>query len=286
MSEYNTKVRNRSAFTIIEVILTLAVSGLVIIGVISSVKGTIDHQRYNDSVYSFRDFLREQYNSLTNVDISLRSSSEHNYCGSREQRGRTDCLLLGKLLKFENRRDGAEVYSVVRMWDVVGRDIKTANNDDDYFRTPELSLRAVGSLDTLDASQVTSDKEYELDWRALLSYKRSEEINDPPRTLDDASFFMFIARSNLTGSIRTYASDNVSTLNGLDGVLRSLVGIGNTAWRNNLNYQPIFCLSLDSTSPFLTKRAVVVRPNGYNASAVEIAPLDNDVDGVRAVQCK
>lgn len=57
-------------FTIIEVLLFLAISGALFAGVVASSRRTIAEQRYNDSVQDFADFLRGIYASTSNPQSS------------------------------------------------------------------------------------------------------------------------------------------------------------------------------------------------------------------------
>ncbi len=262
----------KSGFTIIEVVLVLAITGLMVLTAITTVSGTVSRQRYSDSVNSFRDFLREQYNSLLNSDISRRSTTTLNDCGDTTQRGRSTCLVLGKLLKFET--DDSNQSSKVLTYDVVGKEIAAVaeyniKTDDEYFRNQYLSLR------------VTNPKEHDLDWLARLTYKNNESEAGGGSSLTSTSskFFVLIIRSELTGSIRTYINRNVPapSSEGLDGVMRHLVGSRGGSYGDgsaNLQSSAIFCVHPGGGGDIRNKRAVVIRPNGSNASAVEIAPLD------------
>ena len=64
----------KQGFTIIEVMLVLAITGLMLVGVIAGTYSSIATQRYNDSVRSFSEFLREIYAEV----ISPQSLGEGN----------------------------------------------------------------------------------------------------------------------------------------------------------------------------------------------------------------
>jgi prepilin-type N-terminal cleavage/methylation domain-containing protein len=57
-------------FTIIEVMIFLAISGLLLVGVLIGTGTTIARQRYNDAVQSFAEFLRQQYSFVINPQIA------------------------------------------------------------------------------------------------------------------------------------------------------------------------------------------------------------------------
>jgi len=62
-------------FTIIEVMIFLAISGVLIIGIIAGSGVTVARHRYNDSVQDFAQLLREQYSSVINTQIPLRDQA-------------------------------------------------------------------------------------------------------------------------------------------------------------------------------------------------------------------
>lgn len=57
----------RSGFTLVEVGLFLAITGLIFVGVVVGTQNSIFQQRYNDSVQNFVEFLRRAYSQVENV---------------------------------------------------------------------------------------------------------------------------------------------------------------------------------------------------------------------------
>jgi len=55
------KSRSKRGFTLIEVSIFLAITGLLLIGVLGGTYSNIARQRYNDSVRSFAEFFRQMY---------------------------------------------------------------------------------------------------------------------------------------------------------------------------------------------------------------------------------
>ena len=85
--------RLKRGFTIIEVSIFLAVTGLLFIGITVGVQNSIFHQRYNDAVQSFADFLRGVYDGVLNVQGS-------GY-------GRSEQIVYGKMIVFDSQ-DGED----------------------------------------------------------------------------------------------------------------------------------------------------------------------------------
>ncbi|MGI6612277.1 MAG: type II secretion system protein [Candidatus Nanosyncoccaceae bacterium] len=269
----NSKLRG---FTVIEVVLVLAITGLMAVSALLGVRGSINNQRYSDSVNSFRDFLRNQYNNVTSTDIATRDLSISNYCGGISQRGRTNCLVLGRLLRFEPDGETVSIYDVIGTEELTGHDIPS---DETYFQSNMINLRVVGITDHPPGADKTSNptpKEvYRLDWDAKVKHSNG----------GSPSKYVLIIRSPISGSVRTYAMMNDGP-NGknLDKVLIDLVQTPHLS-DQNLKYQPVFCVHPEGFSLATRRRAVIIKPNGSNASAVEIAPLDGIVNGVEAVAC-
>lgn len=103
--------RVRRGFTLVEVSLFLAVTGLLFIGIVAGVQGSMSQQRYNDSVQSFAEFLRSTYSQVMNVENSKGSGG-----------GQTNQAVYGKLIVFGESQDfqgnnnddrAAYVYTVV-----------------------------------------------------------------------------------------------------------------------------------------------------------------------------
>lgn len=94
-----------SGFTVIEVTLFLAISGLMIVGMFVGVSGSINRQRYDDAVKSFQDFVQGQYNIVDNVrnnrptEYVCNTATGTIASGSSDiSRGMSDCMVVGRLI--------------------------------------------------------------------------------------------------------------------------------------------------------------------------------------------
>jgi type II secretory pathway pseudopilin PulG len=133
----------RSGFTLIEVLLFLALSTVIIVALMTGITQTVARQRYNDSVQSFTQFLRSQYTGVitttngrpkddptcgnyakahnaligqANILLPPEFNNPNNFLAMNAAatanaddplyggRGRSDCNLYGKLILF-GRRD-------------------------------------------------------------------------------------------------------------------------------------------------------------------------------------
>ncbi len=103
-------------FTLIEVSLFIAVSGLVLMSVIGMASVAISQQRFNDATQNFAEFLRRVYSEVENPQ-SIGSGRSQDY------------VIYGKLVTFGESYDfsGAEVLEQQKIfvYDVVGKDATT-----------------------------------------------------------------------------------------------------------------------------------------------------------------
>lgn len=106
-------------FTIIEVVLFLAITGLMMGGVLVAVSGSINRQRYQDATSSVTDFMQGQYNLIDNVrsnrpaDVACTAASgggtiDTSGSSSSQPRGTSDCTIIGRYITTD---DGRELVS-------------------------------------------------------------------------------------------------------------------------------------------------------------------------------
>ena len=65
-------MRNRKGFTIIEVVLFLAISGAVLAAIIAGTASVAAKRRYNDAVSDLAENIRNVYSSTVNVENNRR----------------------------------------------------------------------------------------------------------------------------------------------------------------------------------------------------------------------
>ena len=134
----------RVGFTIIEVMLFLALTGLLLSGVLIGLGSNISRQRYNDAVEDIADILQNQYSFVSDVHINMRTKAQDSSCyalvskdisdgsaaayynsvtnsmsESISYRGRTNCVVYGAVVVI----DGAS--SKIQTSELIGRDYIT-----------------------------------------------------------------------------------------------------------------------------------------------------------------
>lgn len=106
--------QSKLGFTLIEVVLFIALSGALFAGIITSTSISINKQRYNDSVQGFAEFLRSIYSEAANVQNIVDEG--------KNQHGRSEKAIYGKLITFgetynlegkENTDNSIFVYNII-----------------------------------------------------------------------------------------------------------------------------------------------------------------------------
>lgn len=92
----------KKGYTLVEVMLFVAISGALLAGVIISTTSTIDKQRYSTATDSFMDFIRTVYSEVVNP-------KNPNIGG-----GKSNTAIYGKLVTFnETKDDEVRTYTVI-----------------------------------------------------------------------------------------------------------------------------------------------------------------------------
>lgn len=232
--------KNNSGFTIIEVMLFLAVTGALAIGILVGSGVTIGQQRYRDSVNSLRSFIQTQYSEVTNVindrdqDWTCTSTGAVTEVTNNGQpRGTSDCVVLGRLITID--ASGTNVTAS----NVVG------------YRTPSAPTAASDvaeisdnyKLSTSPINQATT----EVSWGAKVV--AANTTNPQPVSI-------LVIRSPLSGALLTF------TMNGVQTNVQSMVTLQNMQ-------QPMH-LCVDSDGGALGIRRLEVRVNAFATSQAAI----------------
>jgi type II secretory pathway pseudopilin PulG len=239
-----------AGFTIIEVMLFLAVSGLLAIGILVGSGAAISQQRYRDSVNSLKSFIQQQYGDVTNVVNSRGSQwscdananiTEVNGVG--QPRGTSNCVLLGRYITI----------------DATGTRLTSAN---------VVGYRAAG------APQQTSDIA-ELRTNYILRVSPLDQVTDEvrwggrvvrPDSTTSMSFSMLVLRSPLSGSILTFAAAGEQQPQEL-------------VTQANIETQHDLCVSSEGGMFGGNQMAVRISAYATNQGAISIPPESDNVCG-------
>ncbi|MCA9335106.1 type II secretion system protein [Candidatus Saccharibacteria bacterium] len=181
-------------FTIVELMLFLAVSGVLFAALMLGIGSNVNQQRYRNDVADFKSLLQNQYaevltpqnirSSDTTCDSSTSVPKPTDAPGA-DDRGATECVILGRSIQIKN---GTEVTVA----NVVGRE------DENILR----SIRDRGQDTTVFSSyhpQISSIDKSRSDLSATL--KRFD------RTVLDVT--VLVLRSPVNGLVKVYWSNGV-----------------------------------------------------------------------------
>lgn len=239
-------------FTIIEISIFLAITGLMMAMAFAGTQALVNNTRFNDTTRSLESFVQNQFEEVRN-GVNSRDGSET--CttgvvtdGGSSTPGTTDnCLLLGKVIYFAP--DSAEVRSYFITGQAPDPDDLTGNNHDDIkLASPKIS--PVGT------------ESYDIPWEA--QFKGSNRDND------DANINMIaIIRSPSSSYIGVYNVNNGPNPPGTNPPSSILA---NNELNAGINSSATYCIeSVD----FPPKRAAIVVERGSGSS---IVTLNNDPD--------
>lgn len=236
-------------FTIIETMLFLAITGLLVAGVLVGAGTSIGTQRYNDSVRSFQNELKKAYNDVVNVsndrstDISCveDSSTIKLVTNSKSNLGQSDCVIMGKYITNGDN-------NTVSIENVLGYDNEAAVKGIDVSDFNNY-LFAVDS---------SSNESYSLEWGASVSSWISSNSSSN-------NFSILILRSPTSGLVRTFVDPDTSySVSAISSLIRS----------NYLTNQAKLCVDPNGLSN-TPKMAVLINANATSASDVETLGSDS-----------
>ena len=115
--------RFKRGFTLVEVSLFLAISGLLLIGIIAGTQNSISAQRFKDSVQNYMEFLRSVYSEVSNPQSPGSGRSDYAIYGKLVTFGQTTASNGATIPNYEQR---IYVYDVIGQSDSIGTGAVTA----------------------------------------------------------------------------------------------------------------------------------------------------------------
>ncbi|MGI9339469.1 MAG: type II secretion system protein [Psychrobacter sp.] len=150
----------RRGFTIIEVVLFLAITGLMLAGILASVGAGVNGKRYTEAVDSFQDFLISQFDQTDNVANTANADSTTVQCRldtSSKPVGTTDCSVVGRLVTSS---DGKIVQATPLY---AGADVTDPN-----FSELEKPADLLTALELYTVSGNPDSESYDMRWETSL----------------------------------------------------------------------------------------------------------------------
>ena len=264
----------QSGFTIIEVTLFLAISGLLIVGLFMAVGASLNAQRYRDATQSFKSLLQEQYSDLANTQNSRGNNWSCNDSNASTSsgsvfRGQTNCMIVGKYMRIDG--GGINIYTVL------ATEKATTN--------PSLSdISALLSTGNYHLNVSTTGVETtDLEWGTEIAWPVSGGGSRTPR---DRQMGLLFIRSPDSGRAYTFTSDTLINVipggvspTAFDSIMRNTDSIPGRQARTICIYSAGLGRGGDM--------AVYIRNFANSASAIETRSNDyiKSIDPVSPSQC-
>lgn len=233
------KSLSTSGFTIIELMLVIAISSLLTVGIIVGFGTSINTQRYHDSVTSLQSLVQEQFSNVNNVSNSNNTLSCDASSGTPvltnaagTPNGKSNCAILGKLITTSDGKN-------INIYNVIGALLSGSVSDN------------INSFNVI-YSPMSDVQSYNLEWGS--SIKKTDGVTN-------SAFSILIVRLPASGVIRTFVKQDGAITDNL--ALRSLVNAVNAS------QQLTMCVKSDG-SISSDKSAVVVKVGAVSASGIEI----------------
>lgn len=232
-------------FTIIEVMLFLAISGLLIAMLLGGWNLLINTQRYKDSVDTVYGYFQDQYNLVYNVEnergTSLTCTADgrivENGGASVDSRGQSDCVLMGRFIKLT---EGTKLQSYA----VVGRKPVSPVSGGDTEQIKDYNPTVVGQeIGLTEAEQMVP-------WGAALNR---------PHSTNPLSATILLLRSPASGVVHRYV---------VDGAREGTVIKDSDIATENESQDSEFCFDAGAIVQG-GKQAVVIRKYASSRNSVE-----------------
>jgi len=236
--------KRQTGFTIIEVMLFLAITGMLAAAILVGSGVAISQQRYRDSVNSLQSYIQQQYSKVADVtndrDTAWTCDSNGTVTQTEtpsggEPRGTSDCVLLGRFITIDASGVTLSTSNVVGV-----RSAGAVNQSSDIAE-----IATNYKLGVAPINQETQD----VSWGAQVV---------KPKTKTPMPLSILILRSPLSGAVLTFVKDGVQTN------LLSMVSDVNMSAQRDL------CINADAGS-FVGKRMEIrITPYATSQSAIQI----------------
>ena len=240
-----------SGFTVIEVLLFLAVSAALLMGIIFNATSQIHQQRYEDAVQNFAEFLRTTYSEVSNPRGK----------DSGDGGGRSNYAMYGKLVTFGET--GADKR--INVYDVVGD-----TESEELEGTPLQMLKTLHAEVIKKSNNTTSligkSSDYYPNWDA--------KIETTSRNHDRYVGAILIVRAPISGTIYTYTL-NGTTIEVQSALSSNASGVLNQALNTFGTSEANFCVAAEGFSVYNGKRYNIrIANTAHDSSGVEVVSLD------------
>lgn len=233
------KTRNKG-FTIIEVTLFLAVSALLMVGLMIGVSSSVNRQHYNDSVQDMAEYLRNVYAGTSNVKNPGDGKGNS-----------TDKAIYGKLIIINSGGDTKlSTYKVIG-----GIRRGEFNNIKDFLSDKGIKAEI----------EQPAEETYSPLWQSGLEIKTSSDSRVSEAKEGDGILFIRYGGVVSIYFISKEANENSKIFDD-NGYINTSLNIEKT----NIN----FCVKPDGNNGPVSD--VIIKKDIHNSSAIEVLPTDSE----------
>ena len=295
-------------FTIIEVMLFLALSGFLLVGILAGTGSSIANQRYKDAVQDAVDALRDAYSFVSDTQVQLRDSGK-GVCGglTAEQfdsssvsqaynsgRGRTQCVVYGAVVSI----NGDKIQTTTLIGEDYADAIKEPGNADLVTKTDLEILKTLNAnnLAVQCAKNAADCKIATVDVPSTTTLKWGTSFvtpNDSQGNHSKLQKTLLIIRSPRNGSIRTFVKDSLimdgtepvdyTNYSGDSGIAYSAdildrVGVYGSIKNNDFKQEEVkICVDNDGAETFANHRRMIrIVKNAHSQTGIELVDMDAD----------
>ena len=251
-----------TGFTLIEVSLFLAITGLLFVGIAIGTQNSISQQRSYDSVQNFAEFLRSVYSEVSNPQS----------VGD----GRSNTAIYGKLISFGESFDMSgnnNDREMIFVYDVVGEVANGLGSGDIIEALKKMKANVVVASSTGNDTAIPAGvvENYMPKWQAEV-----ENVDSS----DNFKGAVLIVRHPGSGTINTLTSVNTIEVNKWVYVENRRASAISDLFQNQLDSFSVrdtdFCLNTSGKAISDKRTDIRIVSNAHNASGVEIIGLDDD----------
>ncbi len=227
-----------SGFTIIEVMLFLAISGLMAVGILAGAGVAINVQRYKDATYSMESFIQSQYDKTANVQ------------NDRKNLVKCDGAVMSELVAGGMDPDPETTRGAALNCYIYGRLLTVAGDGKTIMAQPVYGGAATGDndIESLGSAGLFVDIDHGAEVIEKYTPEWSTHLERPQSEQPISDWRLLIVRSPTSGAIRTFTTfDN--TLTTLSAV------IGSSSSRSDVRV----CLNSDGLMGSARKGIVIVK---------------------------
>ncbi len=298
-------------FTIVEVMLFLALSGFLLVGLLIGTGASIANQRYNDAVQDAADALRSAYSFVANTSINQRDK-DTGACGSlttaqldnhsymladfNNGRGRTSCAVYGAVVTLNRSSIQTTTFIGEDYYDAINKDGASADLSDDSKSDLEIfkllnanNLAAsceAANPDNCTISPAGTSMDRKLKWDVAFHSPRDDGGNNT----EDYMGTLLIYRAPRGGAIRTYVMDDIIKKDDKPVDYSKLDDVRNPSYLDNYGIYSVLdsgkfeqkdvylCVSSEGSLSFSNHRRILhIQRNASSQSGVILENMDEDV---------